>query len=125
MLSFKKFLSEDQTQTDEALSVAQRRQKAITMKRYKSKIAIARKRALAKAPTPDQVQKRAVKQARNQVFQKFSKGVARDELTPTARAGIEKRVQKASGLVQRLTKKLLPQIRRLDKERRSGGGKDE
>lgn len=112
-------IGEETETTDEALSIAQRRQKAMTMKRFKSKIAIGRKRALAKAPTPDVVKKRAMKQARNQVFQKFSKGVSRSDLTPTARDNIEKRVKKASGLVNRLTKKLLPQIRKQDKERRS------
>ena len=38
-------IGEETETTDEALSIAQRRQKAMTMKRFKSKIAIGRKRA--------------------------------------------------------------------------------
>jgi hypothetical protein len=112
-------IGEETETTDEALSIAQRRQKAMTMKRFKSKIAMGRKRALAKAPTPEKVMKRAQKQARDTLFKKFAKGQSRSDLTPQARANIEKRVAKAKGAVQRITKKLLPQIRKLDKERRS------
>lgn len=118
MKSFKQF-SEDSEQAHEALSIAQRRQKAMTMKRFKSKIAIGRKRALAKAPTPDKIKSRAQKQARDTLFKKYAKGQSRSDLSPQMRDNIEKRVKKAKGAVNRLTKKLLPQIRKLDKERRA------
>lgn len=142
MLSFKNFLTVDYTPgmpdqisynamkrkrgrigedcVTEELSLAQRKKKAITMKRYKTKIAVARKRSLSRAASKEKIAKRARKQALTTLFKKFSKGKSRSDLTPTQRSSVEKRVAKMSGALNRITKKLIPQVRKQEKARRQG-----
>lgn len=143
MLSFKDFIVVDYTQTgdeylaykahkrhrgvvgeettDEALDFAARRARARTMKRIKAKLAIGRRRASKKAASKERLMKRARKHAISVLFKKFSKGKSRGELPLARRQEIEKRIEKMKGKVNVIAKKKLPQIRRLEKERRSGG----
>lgn len=103
---------------DEALSLAQRRARSRKMKMKQRQIQFGRKRALARAASPEKLKKRAEKAARNAVFRKLSKGKSRDELPPQRRAEIEKRIAKMGSRIKRLATKLLPQVRKIDKERR-------
>ena len=80
---------------------------------------MARKRSMQKSATKDTLMKRATKQARNQLFKKFSKDASRGDLTPQRRGEIEKRVGKMKTRVSAIARKLLPSVRQTDKDRKS------
>lgn len=142
-LGFKDFLSVDYTQTsdgqldrqakkrktdldrglndetqDEALDMSQRRARARTMKRVKAKIALGRKRAEKRTASPEKLKQRARKQAIRQVFNKLAKGKSKDEVSFARRQEIEKRIEKMGNRVDRIAKKLLPKVRKLERERK-------
>jgi hypothetical protein len=108
-----------ESEAKEALSFQGRRALARAMKRRKSQLKISRRRAMQKTAGMDVLMKRAEKQARNQLFKKFSKDADRGDLTPQRRAEIEKKVAKAKTRVTTLARKLLPKLRQAAKDRRS------
>ena len=114
----------DETQ-DEALDPMQRRARARQMKKNKAKIAIGRARAARRTASIEKLKKRARKQAINTVFKKLSKGSDRSDLPLARRQEIEKRIEKMKPRIDRIAKKLLPQVRKAEKERRKGGSKDD
>lgn len=108
-----------ESEKSEALSFSGRRALARAMKRRKSALKIAKKRALQKTATQDVLLKRAKKQARNDMFAKLAKGKSRGELTPSRRSEIEKKVKKFDKRIAVMTRKLLPKLRKDDKARRN------
>ena len=94
-----------------------RRALARAMKRNKAKIKMGRKRAMQKTATQDVILKRAQRQARNQIFQKLTKGMSRSELSPARRKEIESKIVKMKGRVAAITRQLIPQVRKADKAR--------
>lgn len=105
---------------DEALSMAARRKKAITMKKIQARLKVGRKKASMKVADKGRLEKRARKAARNAIAKKLTKGVSKVELTPARKAEIEKRLDKMQGKVSRLAKKMLPKIRKSELEKKRG-----
>jgi hypothetical protein len=103
---------------NEALSFTQRRAKARVMKRIKAKLKMGQRKAKARTADLPRLKKRAKKQALNTLFKKFSKGKSRADIAPARRAEIEKRIKKMGSKVDRIAKKLLPQVRSAEKERK-------
>lgn len=143
MLSFKDFLTVDYTpgmpeeisyaamkrkrgrigedvDVDEALNFQQRRARARVMKKNKAKIAMGRRRASRKAANPERLKKRARKAAINTLFKKLAKGQSRSEMPAGRRQEIEKRIEKMKPRIDKIARKILPQIRKLEKDRRMG-----
>ena len=85
---------------------------------------MAKKRALKRAPNTDVIKSRAQRQARNQMMSKYTKGVPKSELSIARRTELEKRLKKMKGRVDKMAKKLIPTIRKQDRERRSGANKE-
>lgn len=116
----------DETQ-DEALDMAQRRAKSRQMKKLKAKIAMGRKRAERRTASLEKLKKRARRQAINKVFLKLAKGKSKDEVSFARRQEIEKRIEKMGSKIDNMARKMLPQVRKMEKERRmsksSGGDK--
>jgi len=113
-------IGEETEQTDEALNFAQRRARARIMKKSKAKIAMGKRRAEKRAADPSRIAKRARKQAINQMFLKLSKGVPRSELPASRRQEIEKRLEKLKPRIEKIARRLLPQVRKMERERRMG-----
>lgn len=111
-------------QLDEVMSRQQRLKAGQRMKRMSKRIQMAKKRALKRAPTMDVIKKRAQKQARDQMYSKFTRGQSKSDLSIGRRAELEKRLKKAKPKVDRLAKKLIPQIRKQDRERRASKKED-
>ena len=105
---------------DEALSMAARRKKAITMKKIQARLKVRRKKASMKVADKGRLEKRARKAARNAIAKKLTKGVSKVELTPARKAEIEKRLDKMQGKVSRLANKMLPKIRKSELEKKRG-----
>lgn len=104
--------------TDEALSFASRRALARAMIKNKAKIKMGRRRAMQKTATQDVIMKRARKAARDVLFQKFAKK-DRSEMTPSRRASIEDRINKMKGKVDKIARKMIPQIRKRERDRKA------
>ena len=79
-----------------------------------------RRRAAKKPANTERLTKRAQRQARMQLFKKISKDIPKSEVGISRRQGIEKRLDKLKPRIQKIARKLLPQIRKQEKERRSG-----
>ena len=110
-------VSED-VDLEEALSTASRLKKARDMKRYQSRLALGRRKAANKTAGRAKIKMRAQRQARNQLFKKLTKGMTRAELTPARRAEVEKRLDKMKGRIEKMAQKLMPTVRKQEKERK-------
>ena len=117
-------LGESVEQVDEVMDRTARIKASQRMKRMSKRIQMAKKRALKRAPSTDVVKSRAQRQARNQMMSKYTKGVPKSELSIARRTELEKRLKKMKGRVDKMAKKLIPTIRKQDRERRSGANKE-
>lgn len=112
--------------TGEAVDMQTRRKMARNIKKNKAKIAMGRKRAARKIANQEILMKRARKAARNLFLKKITKGMSKDELTFARRQEIEKRLDKMKPKIDKMARKLLPQMRRMELDRKRGGsGKDD
>lgn len=87
------------------------------MKRYASKIARGRERSKRKTASLDVLKNRARKRARNQIFQKLAKNT-KGNLSYARRTEIEKRMKKMNKRIDRVAKKMIPQVRKIERERK-------
>jgi len=110
---------EETEEVDEALNLQQRRARGRKMKLKRRQIEVSRKRVLKRAADPKRLKTRAEKAARNAIFRRLAKGLSRDEVPPQRKQEIEKRMEKMRGRIKRLAIKLMPKVRKLDKERRA------
>jgi hypothetical protein len=121
---YRKMKKEEVEQVDEVMDRTARIKASQRMKRMSKRIQMAKKRALKRAPSTDVVKSRAQRQARNQMMTKYTKGVPKSELSMARRAELEKKLNKQKGRVDKMAKKLIPTIRKQDRERRSGANKE-
>ena len=121
----RKIMKEEVEQVDEVLSRSERLKRGQRMKRMSKRIQMAKQRALKRAPTMDVIQNRARKQAKNQMIQKWTRGADKSELSMGRRQELEKRLKKMGPKLDRMAKKLVPTIRKQDRERRSGSKGEE
>ena len=115
MKTFSEYADDPANFTTEALTNAQRQKRKAAFRKNKSKIAIGRKKAAKKLASPDKLKSRAAKTARGEVEKKILKNKKKSDLSFSARQSLEKKVKAKSGLVKRLSKKLLPQVRKKDR----------
>ncbi len=115
-------IAEMAEQLDEALTIQQRRMRAITMRKFKSKIAQGRRRMAKKAATMDKLKVRARKAAIKIIRKKVAgkKGEKYASLSPSEKMLIDKRVAKKKSAIDRIAKKLLPSVRKADLAKLSG-----
>ena len=101
-----------------------RMKRKLSARKNKRKMAMGRERAKRRAPTREVIQKRARKQARKAWMQKRAKGQPLHSLSMGRKQELEKMADKpaSQARIQRNAKKLEPQIRKADRERRSGAG---
>jgi hypothetical protein len=101
----------------EALTTAQRLKRGRIMKQ-KSKI-IQRKReiSLRKRATPEKLQKRAMKKARDILKKKITAGKDMKDVGFGQRQQIEKQLEKKKAIIKKIAKKLMPIVRKAENER--------
>jgi hypothetical protein len=104
----------------EALSHAQRIKASLRMKKMSKRIGLARKRAMKRTPSMDQFKKRATRQARTDMLKRFTRGVPKSELSMSRKADIEKKLGRMKGRIQRIAMRLLPDVRKKDRDRKRG-----
>lgn len=136
MYGFKDFLAVDYTQTGidqlalnakkrkrddtsgdvaEVATLAQRQKMKAAFRKNKAKIALGKAKAAKKLATPDQLKKRAEKQARNVLIKKLTKGKDKGEMSFSQRAALEKQLEKKKGAIKKIAKKLLPKVKQADR----------
>jgi len=109
--------------TGEALDFSARQKKSRQMKKNKAKIALGRKKAARRFASTEVLKKRARKAARTALMKKFTKEVPKGELSFARRQEIEKRLDKMGPKIDKMARKLLPQVRKKELARKRGGGK--
>jgi nicotinic acid mononucleotide adenylyltransferase len=115
-------IAEEMELEEGVLSFSQRRQRALTMRKYKTKIAAARKRMAKRVSTKDKLQKKARKKAIALIRSKVAgeKGKNYSSLSPSEKMMIDTKVQKRKAAIDRIAKKLLPKVRKADIARVQG-----
>lgn len=107
---------------DEAgvLNIAQRKKRALTMRRFKNKMKIHRKRQAKRIATRERVGKRS-RRAAIRVLRKRLAGQKRGgsyaDLSSAEKMVIDKRVRQRQGLVTKLAKRLMPKVRKQEHAR--------
>ena len=112
----------EENDVDEALNMQQRMARKRLMKRYKSRIAIGKKRAAKKMANKKTLEKRATRQARNQLAKKLTRGIPKKELSFARKQEIEKRLDKPSmqTRIKRMARKMFKDVRKKEVERKKG-----
>ena len=121
MKSFKEFSQDEklvEQYNTEALNFLQRLQKSRIMKRIKHKIQrgakLARRRIVS---DPEKLMKRAIKQQRLKIAKKLLKGTSLSAVSVARKIEIGKKLDKMKGRIFKLAKKLLPSIRKKEKNK--------
>ena len=104
---------------DEAMTVAQRIKSGQRMKKMSKRIQMAKKRSMKRAPSTEKLKLRARRQAKGALVSKWMKGKQKGDLSFAQRQSVEKRLKKASGRIDTMSKRLLPDVRKQDRERRA------
>jgi nicotinic acid mononucleotide adenylyltransferase len=108
------------------MTLQQRRQRSLTMRKYKGKIAAARKRMKKKKAPISKLKQRARKAAikilRGKVAGK--KGANYANLNPSEKMAIDKKVAAKSAVVNKIATRMLPQIKKAELSRLSNLNKE-
>ena len=92
----------------------------LKIKKNKAKIAIGRKKAARKIASLDVLKKRARKAARDVILKKITKNIPKSELSMSRRQSIEKQLDKKKAVIDKLARKMIPQVRKKELERKKG-----
>ncbi len=116
----------EETEVDEALSVQARLQKGRDIRRNKAKLTLGRARAARRFASMDVLERRARKAARKVFYNRITKNVPQDELSPQRKAEIEKRLETPAfqNRIGRLARKMLKDVRKKEMERKRGQGSE-
>jgi len=119
LVRFSTFISED-SEFDEALSVQGRRKLSRSMKRRKSQLKLARKRARRRLAKTDVLKKRARRGSRAAMAKKLTQGKNKSELSVAKKKEIERRLSTDTwqSRIGYLQKRLLPVKRRQEFSRK-------
>jgi hypothetical protein len=120
MLTLKEYILEEaemDKELEEVLDIQTRMKMKASMRKNKAKIALGKRKAARRMAGKEVLTKRAQRQARKAVMDKILKGKDKGELSYGARASLEKRVNKRAAMIQRMAKKLLPQVRKADRNK--------
>jgi len=109
---------------EEALTHAQRIKRSLQMKKIKARIKMGRQRALRKTPDMETVKKRARKKARLLVLKRLTRGQDKSEISFSRRQSLEKKLEKMGPRIDRIAKKLIPDIRKIDRERKKAAAQN-
>jgi len=100
------------------LDIAARRKRAMVMRRYKTKISTARKRANRRRANMDQIGKRATRRARSTLRDRFTGNKKYSDLSPSEKMTIDKRMARIpNSVLQRLSSKMVPKVKQIENER--------
>jgi hypothetical protein len=111
--------AEKKESLDEDMSIQARKAAGRRMKRLSKKISRLRKRKLARVADKETINRRSQRQARDELFRKFSGGKSRSELPVAQRKAIEKKVARMSSLVKNRGVRKRAGTRKMDRARKA------
>jgi len=111
MMSFSQFLIE------KPLTPKQRIQRGRLMKRLAPKMAMKRKITAKKKASPEKIKQRAIKQAKDIIRNKLAKDQDYNKMSYAAKIALDKKVEKKSAVIKKLSKKLIPKVKKAETER--------
>ena len=100
------------------MSISARRKAGIRMKRLSKKISRIRKRKLKRTANKEVINQRSQRQARADMFRKFSKGKNKEDIPLAQRKSIEKKVNRLANVVKRKAVRGRAATRKLDRSRK-------
>lgn len=102
----------EETEVDEALTVAQRLQRKRLFRKFRSKIKRGKELAKRKIVSKDKLMKRTRKQVRLALIKKLTKDIPKSELTYQRRVDLEKRLEKPAmkKKIDMLARKQFPKV---------------
>ena len=106
----------------EALSIAARKKMSRIMKMKSKQIARKREISMKRKASPEKIKKRAEKKAISVVVKKILGDRDRSELGQAGREALEKKLKKKQSLIKKLGKKMLPLVKKVEKERMAKKG---
>jgi hypothetical protein len=103
----------------EALTIDQRRRRAIIMKRYSSKIERARELAKKRLASSEKIKKRALIQARDIIRKRVAgrRGAEYASLSPSEKIQIDKAVEKRKGIIKKIATRIIPRVKAAEFQR--------
>lgn len=111
-------ISEEMLLERAALTMAQRRKRAMTMRRYKNKMVAAKARMAKRRAPEERLQVRARKKALSALKARLIGGRQYGDLTTAEKIAVDKRAERIPAtLVARIAQKLLPKVRQAETER--------
>lgn len=114
---FDKIASGESLDLNEILTIGQRIKRRQQMRRYKTRLQIARKRKLSRRANNATINRRARRGALAQVKKRLSGGRSPSQLTYADRARVEKLAARRKALVSRKARRLVIKKRQLDRQR--------
>jgi len=109
---------------DEVLSVQGRLKRRFAARKNRQKLKVARNIALRRGSSPQRLKARAKRGARGMVYKRLLRGRDRKTLPPAEKMRLERMIKMYAPLVQRLSVRLLPNMRKMEinrMKRRKGG----
>ena len=121
----KRAIACEETDVEEALTVAQRMQRRRAMKKIKYKIKRGREIAKRRIASKEKLMKRTRRAVRAAFLKRFTKDVPKNELTFARRQELEKRLEKPAikKRIDMLAKRMYPQVRRAEMAKKRGSKK--
>ena len=107
----------ESTEVEEAMSRAARIKRGKVMKRLAPKIKRAKEKAAKKKASPEVIDKRAVKQAKEVLIKKWLKGKDKGDVAFAERERIEAKLKKSGNAINRIKKKFVKVIRKQEAEK--------
>lgn len=101
----------------EALSVAQRIKKKHQMRRYKSRMKIARRRSMKRKATNARIKRRAQRQAVTNMKRRLAGGKSMSQLSYSSRARVERLAQRRKNAIKRQARRLVMVKRATERSR--------
>ena len=117
--TIRKNMNISESQLHEVLSIQQRRARKMLLRRIKGKIKRGRAIARRRMANPEKLKKRAAKRAREAIRKRVAgaRGAKYSQLPLSARMQIDKQVAKRKSLIKRLATRMLPKVRKAERER--------
>lgn len=107
----------------EVMSVASRMKRKHQMRRYKTRMQIARKRSMKRRANTSKISTRARRSALSNVKRRLAGGRSASQMTYSERARVEKLAKRRASAVNRQARRLIVKKRALERRRLSGSGR--
>jgi hypothetical protein len=109
------------------LTALQRRKKALSARRFKSRLKFARKRQSKRMASRKRIAKRSARAAIRVMRKRLAgkRGQGYSKLTAAEKGAIDKRVQARKGVLKKIAKRLMPKVRRAEIARHAGTRREE